>query len=303
MEKDMVSVVILHYRQKELIYTSIDSVLKQDYSNIELIFADDCSGDLSKEQVLEYIEENKSDNIKSVVCQFNENNMGTIKNINKSIDNAKGKYILFFAADDSLYSDDSISKMVCAIEALPEDADFICGQSIMMDDKLQEKIGKFVPESVVEDGNSMTAKRQHTLLLFQCAYAMGATLFKKSCFESFGKFDENYKVIEDWNFYLDYTKAGNKIYYVDIPVLKHRSGGISENGKNRVLSKIYSDDINKIYLEKVLPYIKDEKDIDRRRKIVLHYRDITDSKSKLFITLLKNPSVCMCQLKKLLFRR
>ncbi len=303
MEKDLVSIVILHYKQKELISTSIDSVLKQDYEKLELIFADDHSGDIDEKDVKNYIEDNKSDNLKEAVYQFNEYNIGTIRNINRAIDNAKGEYILFFAADDSLYSETCISDMVKALKNLPPEADFVCGQSVMMNESLTERIGNFVPEMIVNNGNKLDAKQQHTLLLFQCAFAMGATLFKKSCFKIFGKFDEDYKVIEDWNFYLDYTAAGNKIYYADVPVLKHRSGGISENGKNRRLSKIYSDDINRIYVKKVLPYIKEEKDIDRRRKIILHYRDITDNKLKLIITLLKNPSVCLCQLKKILFRR
>ncbi len=303
MIKDLVTVVILHYKQKELIQTSIDSVLCQTYSQIELIFADDCSKDLHESDVIDYVEKQKKDNIKNLICQFNDVNLGTIKNINKAIDNANGEYILFFAADDKLYDENVISDMVRAIKDLPDTAELICGQSVMMDQNLETKLGNFVPEQIVSCGNNMTAKEQHIIMLFQCAYAIGATLFKKSCFERFGKFDENYKVIEDWNFFLDYTNAGNKINYVDVNMLMHRSGGISENGKNRVLSKVYVDDLNKIYLNKVLPFVKKEKDIERRRKIILHYRDITNNKVNLIKVLLTNPAVCLCQIKKMIFGR
>ena len=40
--KPLVSVVTITYRKFEYIYDTIDSVLNQDYDNIEYIISDDC---------------------------------------------------------------------------------------------------------------------------------------------------------------------------------------------------------------------------------------------------------------------
>lgn len=43
--KPLVSVIITTYNRADLVNRSIDSVLEQDYENIEIIVVDDCSSD------------------------------------------------------------------------------------------------------------------------------------------------------------------------------------------------------------------------------------------------------------------
>ena len=94
------------------IFTAIDSVLKQDYPNIELIIADDGSKDFNKEKVREYINKKKHNNIQNIIFTGKGKNVGTVKNTNQVLKVANGKYISFFAADDELSNSKVISNYV-----------------------------------------------------------------------------------------------------------------------------------------------------------------------------------------------
>ena len=101
------TIILLNYNQEKYIYEALDSILKQDYKNLELIIADDSSVIFEKNKISKYL---KTQNDK-LTFFFMENrvNQGTVKTVNNAIKKAHGEYILIFAADDKLYDDKVIS--------------------------------------------------------------------------------------------------------------------------------------------------------------------------------------------------
>lgn len=63
----LVSIIVLTYLQRHILNDCIDSILSQDYPNIELIICDDCSADFDCDEVYQYIEQNKKSNISNIV--------------------------------------------------------------------------------------------------------------------------------------------------------------------------------------------------------------------------------------------
>ena len=88
----------MHNAQNYLSET-IESVLKQTYSNWEWVIVDDCSTDSSFEIVQEYSK--KDSRIKLFKL---ENNYGSAKARNIALDHASGRYITFLDSDDILCS-------------------------------------------------------------------------------------------------------------------------------------------------------------------------------------------------------
>ncbi|MDF1673837.1 MAG: glycosyltransferase family 2 protein [Vicingaceae bacterium] len=97
MSKKKVSILIPLYNAEKYISATIDSILNQNYNNIEIVIVDDGSTDNSLSIVKEY----QSDKIKIISQQ----NLGGCAARNKAFKNSTGDYIIFFDADDLMYKD------------------------------------------------------------------------------------------------------------------------------------------------------------------------------------------------------
>jgi glycosyltransferase involved in cell wall biosynthesis len=96
MEQVDVSVIIPVYNTEDYIVDTIDSILRQTLSNIEIIVIDDGSSDKSPE-ILEYYKQ-KDPRIQVL----SQKNQGVSVARNKGIEQAQGKYIYFMDSDDLL---------------------------------------------------------------------------------------------------------------------------------------------------------------------------------------------------------
>ena len=103
--KDLVSIIMPSYNTAKFIDETIESVLKQTYTNWELIIVDDCSTDSTDEVVKKYLSDSRIKYLK------NEKNSGAALSRNKALREAKGKWIAFLDSDD-LWEPDKLSKQI-----------------------------------------------------------------------------------------------------------------------------------------------------------------------------------------------
>ncbi len=111
-EKPLVSVFLPTYNQQNFIAASIDSVVSQDYENLEIVIGDDCSQDNTWQIVQEY-QSRYPEKIKSF---RNAKNLGITRNCNEILKRCTGKYVVFTAGDD-LFLPGKVSSQVTAMEA------------------------------------------------------------------------------------------------------------------------------------------------------------------------------------------
>lgn len=90
----------------------IDSVIMQDYQNIEYIIIDNDSNDGTLEFLNQY---------KNKLKVYSEKDNGIYDAFNKGINKANGKYIAFLGSDDMYAGNDVISKMVEKLEETNSD--------------------------------------------------------------------------------------------------------------------------------------------------------------------------------------
>jgi glycosyltransferase involved in cell wall biosynthesis len=81
------------YNAEKYIEEAINSILRQSYTNWELLIADDASKDATL-KIIESFNDNR------INCFHNKVNLGYLKTWNNLIDKAKGDYISFLDADD-----------------------------------------------------------------------------------------------------------------------------------------------------------------------------------------------------------
>ena len=111
MEEKRVSIILPVYNAQDYLERCLNSVLNQDYGNIELIAIDDGSSDNSW-KILEKYKKTYSKKIEII----KQENMGVSKTRNKGISIATGEYLTFIDNDD-YYDVDYISKYVKEIES------------------------------------------------------------------------------------------------------------------------------------------------------------------------------------------
>lgn len=259
MKKDLFSIILLHYNQPRYVLTALDSVLCQNYSNIEFVFADDASTDIDIQTIKEYIDKNKRDNIKNVIYSINEENLGTVKTINNAVKKCSGKYILFFAADDALCNQKVISNFEKEFQKANDNVYMISSQCYMMDINLEKRLETFVQPTYASDFNKFTSLEQYKVFCNSCFLAIGSTAMRRDMFDKFGFFDEKYKFVEDWSYFLYLTRNGGLVKYVDFEGLLHRDGGVShykDDGKMPAHVIAYKYDMVSIFENEIIPYLK-----------------------------------------------
>lgn len=94
----LISVILFTYNQERYVEEAIMGLLSQDYDNIEFIFSDDCSQDMTPFIIQRYINEKFLG--RKVIFNRNERNLGIVGNLNKAISLASGDYYVLAAGDD-----------------------------------------------------------------------------------------------------------------------------------------------------------------------------------------------------------
>lgn len=253
----LVSVIVLCYRDFRYVYDAIKSVLEQDYPNIEIVISDDGSNTFPQQEIDKFVKENRGKNIVSVKINHHEQNVGTVKHLNKAIDLTAGEYVISLSADDMFYNSTVVAKYVNGLKKHPE-CDIFMAQIAMYDEDMEELEYYFVQPHIrdILQGDQQDDALFNELVQTPCLPSV-STFFKKTFFEKYGNFDEEYDLVEDWSLHLRVAREHIPIVYLDFPAIKHRSGGISHGntaGTNSMFYR-YLQDLNRIYRNDVVPYL------------------------------------------------
>lgn len=105
-----VSVMIPTYNQENYIAQAIESVLMQDYENLEIIISDDCSTDKTGEIAQKYASDSRVRYIR------NPRNLGRVGNYrNTLLRHTTGEWVVNLDGDDYYTDNTFISRAICSI--------------------------------------------------------------------------------------------------------------------------------------------------------------------------------------------
>ena len=215
-----------------ILQSTIGSVLAQDYPNIEYIIADDGSYNFDEAMLSEFIKDNRKANIVAVKIIHNENNIGTVKNMNNAYKLATGKYVVNVSMEDYFLNDDTLSRIIERAESLNSNilsyGRYLCSS----DSQILRSMPCRTWESKIAKLN--TAEKQYVALITGRSYEMvsgSSVCLKRTFVEDLGCFDEQFKLWEDGPFFAKATRTGNVIHTAyDIRGLMYRVGGVSGDG-------------------------------------------------------------------------
>lgn len=224
-EFPLVSVIIPVYNMKDYVGETIESVLKSDYTNYEIVIVDDGSSDNSDEVCRKYADEN--DNIRFYI----QKNAGASAARNKAIQKAAGEFILPLDGDDKI-SVNYISEAVKAFQNMPElkvvgsEAEFF-----------GDREGKW--ELPAFSLRQLARRNQ-----MNCS-----SMYRRSDWEKAGGYCEEIKGREDWDFWISILKTGGKFYRLPIVGLYYRIRKNSKRVKARQWKHEIIDKLNERHPE------------------------------------------------------
>ena len=217
-----VSIITSCYNREATIRGAIESVLSQDYPNIEYIIIDGASKDTSLSIINEY-----KDRITQIVS---EPDHGMYEAINKGIRMATGDIIGLVHSDDFLYSPQTISHIV---EKMNETkADFLYGDGLFVN---AEKTDKVVRNWI--GGNYRLWKVKHGWLpLHPTCYIRREIMMQR------GLYNESYKIAADSDLLFRYLQGGDlTVTYLKEYIIRMRMGGLSTDKVRR--KQMWNEDI------------------------------------------------------------
>lgn len=207
MDKPLVSVIIPCYNSEKYIKKAIQSVIDQDYSNIEIIVVDDCSRD----ETYSIVKSINSDKLKIL---RNKVNQGVSYSRNLGISIAKGEWIAFLDSDD--YWDENKIKLQME-EALETKTDFIfCSTAYINEFDMKSSYILKVPYKI-----------SYKSLLKQNKISCSSVLIKKKLVLQYKMEDD--LLHEDYYCWLRILENGKKAIGIDKPLLFYR---LTSDGKS-----------------------------------------------------------------------
>lgn len=199
-----VSVIMPLYNKAPFVLEAIESVLSQDFSDLELIVVDDVSTDDSLEKVLQVKDPR-------VRLFKNERNLGAASCAQRAIDEAQGEYLIRLDADD-ICMPNRLKLQVEYMDAHPMVGASGGALQLLGDG---DKIWEF-PKSD-ED-----CKAQ---LLFSVPVSQGASIMRHSVIKEHGiRYSKDLPAVgEDWLYWLQWFKVSS-FGNLQEPLIQYRRG-------------------------------------------------------------------------------
>ena len=269
---EQVSVIIPAYRSGRLIQSAIESVLTQNYPYIQLIICDDGTEGFEAKAVEEAIKE-KFPHYHGVVVH-QDNNIGTVKNLNCGLSYVTGKWILLLSADDILCQNDVISRLV--EQSSVSKASWIVPRTIMVDQSMNNVVGISPIKQVCNVLKNNDMETLYKMLCAQCCLPSSGGFYQKNVLETVQGFDERFRLVEDWPLFLKLVRCGITPLLSDKNVVKHRGGGVSAGTAKKNIA--YQRDLIQIMTQEIIPnlYMLSARDRKKVEQIIKDKQAIFD---------------------------
>ncbi len=215
------SIITVCYNEVHNIKKTIDSIISQTYNSFELIIVDGGSTDGTKDIILQY-EQN-------IAWWCSEKDLGTYNAMNKAVPHASGEYVLFMNAGDWLYNNKVLENVIKSGIT----TDVIEGYVICPSTK----------KRVREKYEDLYAH------LFADTLSHQGSFIKKELLLAH-PYDENYKLVADWKFWIETLILEKHSYaFIETNIAYYDMTGISSS------HKAVAEERDKVYNELFAPYI------------------------------------------------
>lgn len=187
MESPLLSVITINFNNADGLKKTLESVVNQTWKDFEYLVIDGGSTDGGQKLIEQYNDK--------IDYSVSEKDKGIYNAMNKGILKAKGKYLLFINSGDCLMDNTVLEK---AKDSLASDSSFVCGH-------------------LYYEINGQATVREHpekitfTYLVSKTVYHP-STFIKKELFDKYGLYNEENKIVSDWEFFFKALGINGETY-------------------------------------------------------------------------------------------
>lgn len=213
------SIITINRNNASGLEKTLKSVAAQTRKDFEHIIIDGASTDNSVEVIKHYVAStiNPSPDTHHQIRWISEPDKGIYNAMNKGIRMASGDYIQILNSGDSLFNEHVVERMLAALEEkkYPE---------ILYGNMIKQWPDGRTRRDCCEKGQLTMLSFYHGTLNHDPTY------IQRNLFEKFGYYDENLKIVSDWEWYLKAIPLGGvQPVYVDLNVTIFDMTGVSES--------------------------------------------------------------------------
>jgi len=199
MNEPLISICVPAYKQPQFVVRLLDSILKQDYKNVEVIISDDSADEDTKQAIEPYQ--------KKLQIRYYHNlpALRSPRNWNNALDKATGDLVVLMHQDDWYAAEDALSAYVTAFQNAK--VDFVFCQNTAID----EHGNKFILQAIPSLMKQLHEKPNH-LLLAQVIGPPSNTMLRRAIDV---RYDERFIWLVDVDYYVRLLKRGLQYSYIE----------------------------------------------------------------------------------------
>jgi len=204
------------YRLGHLLRDCVESILAQTYEDFEILIMDDCSPDNTPEVA-------KSFSDPRVRHVRNEPNLGHLRNYNKGIGLARGKYVWLISADDYLRRPYVLARYVELMERNPQVGYAFC-PAVGVKEKQETGLiaySRCEPQDCIMSGHVWLRR-----LIRGNLVVAAAGMVRRECYEQLGAFPLNMPWAGDWYLWCLFA-LHHDVAYFEEPMVCYRDHDLS----------------------------------------------------------------------------
>jgi glycosyltransferase involved in cell wall biosynthesis len=215
-ESVLVTVICTCFNHERFVVASMQSVLNQNYNQIQLIVVDDFSSDNSVFAIEDFIK-----NHPEIIFIKNKSNLGITKSFNNAMTFAKGSYFIDLAADDVLLQNCVASQWKTFNNSSYKNLAIVYGNAELISENESHLSYYF---DVDKDFKMISKKKSGNLyseiISMNTIICSVSALYKKSVFDLLGGYDETLDY-EDFDYWIRVSRNYD-IEFVDEILVQKR---------------------------------------------------------------------------------
>lgn len=249
------SIITINYNDAAGLKKTLDSVAMQTCANFEHIIVDGASTDGSVDIVCQYADSQdirrQGNEATRQVVWLSEPDTGIYNAMNKGIRMASGEYLLFLNSGDVLVDENVVYDFIASDRI----EDIVAGGTLL---GVDERLPKYPPEVLTYE------------LFVTDSLMHAATFIRRELFEQYGLYNEQHRIVSDWEFFVKVLVNNNCTYTtIDRLISLFDTTGISNQSSHSTLHEQERREVIDSYMPRLIP-VYDE--LVEKRRICEEYQ-------------------------------